>query len=567
MDLPRRGWLAALSFAILAACGGGGGGSDGGKSSPQSGPPPTQAEAARFLTQASFGPTTSSIGAVVGSGYSGWLNAQFTKPQHLHQAYVDQIAAGLATGVSLSQNQFFESFWQQATSGDDALRQRVAFALSEIFVVSFDGDLGSQIRGVASYYDMLGRDAFGNFRTLLEDVAKHPMMGIYLSHMRNQKEDGKGRVPDENFAREVMQLFTIGLYTLNPDGTQQLVDGKPVETYTNDDVSGLAKVLTGWSWAGPDKTDARFWGSSTGAFVDRDVTPMQAYPKFHSISEKRFLGLTLPAQSTADADADLKAALDQLFNHPNVGPFFGRQLIQRLVMSNPSPAYVQRVAAAFADNGQGVRGDMRTVLRAVLLDAEARDASAAAGDTAGKLREPIVRLANWLRAFNAGSASGRFLIGNTDSAGSSLGQSPMRSSSVFNFFRPGYTPPGTSFAALSLVAPELQITNETSVAGYLNLMKDVIERGIGTATNNVRDVQPDYSAEIALADTPDKLVDRVNLLLVAGNLAADTRQTIIDAVTAVTIPTDATKADTARKNRVRLAIFLTMASSDYLAQK
>lgn len=570
---------AVFALVLLAACGGGGGGdsggSGGGGGSGGTTPPapvlpsPTPGEASRFLEQASFGPSTSAIDALVASNYEAWLAAEFAKPQTLHQATVDQIQASLAAGKSLDQSHFQESFWKQAATGDDQLRQRVAFALSQIFVVSFDGNLSGNIRGMASYYDMLGRNAFGNYRQLLEDVARHPMMGVYLSHARNQKENpSKGRVPDENFAREIMQLFSIGLYELNADGSVKLgSDGKPLETYTNDDVTGLAKVFTGWSWAGPDTGDERFWGYGEDKDPDREIKPMQGYNQFHSISEKRFLGVTVAAQSKADPEASLKAALDLLANHPNVGPFIGRQLIQRLVTSNPSPAYISRVSAAFANNGKGERGDMKAVIRAVLLDPEARDASFAARDNYGKVREPIVRLANFLRAFNAKSTNGRFQIGSTDSSSSSLGQSPLRSPSVFNFYRPGYVPPGTALANNGLVAPEFQITNETSIAGYLNYMQGAVGSGLGPSTNSVRDIQPDFTAELALAEKPDELMARLDLLMTHNTMSAATKQTIRDAVAAITIPADAAKAETARKNRVRLAVFLVLASNDYLIQK
>lgn len=565
----------ALAMLVLTACGGGGGGGSGSSSggTTVSGPPVNSAQASRFLMQASFGPTSNAIAALTTSSVEAWIEDQFTQPQTSHQATVDAIlAARLAdadtTNDSLSQDDFFQSFWTQAARGDDQLRQRTAFALSQIFVVSFDGALSGEVRGIAAYYDMLGRDAFGNFRTLLEDVSRSPMMGVYLSHLKNQKEDPKtGRTPDENYAREVMQLFTIGLYQLNTDGTPKTSGGKPLETYTNADITGLAKVFTGFSYGGPDKSDQRFWDYSSVRDPNSRVIPMQGYPKFHSISAKTFLGTTIAASTSADPDGDLKIALDTLFNHPNVGPFIGRQLIQRLVTSNPSPAYVARVAAAFNDNGKGVRGDMKAVIRAVLLDDEARDrvGTYATNASYGKLREPVLRLANWMRAFAATSSSGNFRVGNTDST-NALGMSPMRSSSVFNFYRPGYTAPDSNSGAAGLVAPELQITYETSVAGYLNYMQSVVPNGVGQTTAD-KAIAP-YTAELALADTPAALVDRINLLLYANAMRATTRQTIIDAVSAIAISTtNQTAAATARLNRVRLAVFLGLASPEYLVQK
>ncbi|MCU6433768.1 DUF1800 domain-containing protein [Undibacterium sp. Jales W-56] len=571
--MPKRFlklFATSLLAALLSSCGGGSSsgsiGSGSGGSTPNPPPvttaPPTATQAARFLGQASFGVTSSDINTVVNQGYSGWLDTQFAAPQKLHRNYMDSIGATLPATTTLNQNQFFESFWQQAITGDDQLRQRVAYALSQIYVVSFqDSTVNNYPRGVASYYDTLASNAFGNFRTLLEAVSLHPMMGIYLTSLRNQKESGT-RVPDENYAREVMQLLTIGLVQLNQDGTPKLSNGKAIETYTNADITGLAKVFTGWSWAGPDKTDSRFFGGN--ADPDRDWKPMQSYPKFHSTSDKTFLGVTVAAQTTANPEASLKTALDTLYNHENVGPFIGKQLIQRLVTSNPSPAYVSRVAAAFANNGQGIRGDMKAVIKAILLDPEARADVDSSNFIAGKLREPVVRLANWMRSFGAKSTSARFLMGNLDDPLNALGQTPMRSSSVFNFYRPGYVPPNTSIAGLNLVAPEFQITGETSVVGYLNFMRDVIPNGTGFS----RDVKADYANLIPLADTPDKLLDQISLLLTANQMSASLRNQILAAVNSVAIPANSTTAaDTARKNRVYLSIFLTMASPEYLTQK
>ncbi|WP_137940268.1 DUF1800 domain-containing protein [Chitinivorax sp. B] len=552
---------------LLQGCGGGGSDSSGNgtTTNPATLPdasPVTQSEASRFLAQASFGPKPGDIEALAPQGYARWLETQFAMaPSSAHQLYVDQ---QLAVGNKLSSNMVYESFWKQAAGTNDQLRQRMAFALSEIFVISLDGAPSEYPRGVADYLDVLGKHAFGNYRDLLEAVSLNPMMGLYLSHLRNRKEDpARGRVPDENYAREVMQLFSIGLNELNPDGTPKLVNGKPVETYTNDDVSGLARVFTGWSWGGPDQSDNRFYGSDKDP--NRDVLPMQNYAKFHSSSEKRFLGTVIPAGT--GGKESLQIALDRLFNHPNTAPFISRQLIQRLVTSNPSPAYVQRVATAFTNNGQGVRGDMKSVIRVILLDSEARDMNQLNSPSAGKLREPVVRLANWMRAFAKPSVSGRYLIGNTDSTTYSLGQTPMRSPSVFNFFRPGYVPPGTAIAEQGLVAPEFQITHETSVVGYYNLMQDVVAKGIGTSSNGVRDVAPDYAAELALADNPDALVNRVELMLSYGSLRPANRQLIRDAVNAIAIPADVNKAATARRNRVQMAIYLVMVSPEYLIQR
>ena len=523
----------------------------------------TSAQASRMLAQATFGANNADITSLTASGYKPWLDGQFAKSQKLHRNYMDTISATFLNGLKdLNQTHFFESFWQQAINGDDQLRQRVAFALSQIFVISFqDSTVNNYPRGVASYYDVLETNAFGNYRNLLEAVTLHPMMGIYLTSLRNQKESAT-QVPDENYAREVMQLFSIGLYQLNQDGSYVLNNGKPVETYSSTDIAGLAKVFTGWSWAGPDKSDTRFFGGNPDA--NRDWTPMQSYPKYHSTSEKTFLGKTIPTQSSSNPEADLKIALDTLFNHPNVAPFISKQLIQRLVTSNPSPQYVSRVAAAFINNGQGVRGDMKAVVTAILMDSEARSDNTIQSAGSGKLREPVIRLANWMRAFNVQSTSGRFLMTSTDDPLTALGQTQMRSPTVFNFYRPGYVPPNTSIANAGLVSPEMQITGETSVVGYLNFMRDIIPNGTGSA----RDIKADYTNLIALATTPDKLLDQINLLLMANQMSGNLRSQIISAVNSISIPSNsAASADAAKKNRVYLSIFLTMASPEYLVQK
>jgi len=509
---------------------------------------PTPEQASRILSQATFGPNAAEINKLTNIGISTWFNEQFSKPQKLHFSYINLAQASLPAGSRLREDQFFESFWQQVVNGDDQLRQRAAFALSQIFVISFQNNtLTDNPRGVAAYYDMLGTYAFRNFRELLEAVTLHPMMGNYLSSLRNQKTVG-ARVPDENYAREIMQLFTIGLKELNQDGTDTTVP--PTETYTNDDIKGLAKVFTGWSWAGPDTSSTRFFGGDPDP--NRDWLPMKNYPAYHETLEKTFLGVTIPPNTSAEVS--LKIALDALFNHPNVGPFIGQQLIQRLVTSNPSPAYVSRVAAKFADNGQGIRGDMKAVIQTVLLDPEAITPQPA-NNGSGKLREPVIRLANWMRAFNVSSSSGRFEMGDLDNPLDELAQTPMRSPTVFNFYRPDYVPPNSNIATANLVSPEMYLTEETSVVGYLNFMRNAISRGAGVSRN----IKADYTAELALADTPEKLMDRINLLLMQGQMSATLRGQILAMINS--------NPNNSMINRVYLAIFLTMASPEYIVQK
>jgi uncharacterized protein (DUF1800 family) len=561
----RIALLACSLTVVLGACGGGG--SSSGTPSPTPTPtptpppapapavPPTADEAARFLMQASFGPTDADIARVQALGTSGWIDEQFALPRTSHLPYVQANINPLLFGANFAFMQ--DSFWQQAIPAPDQLRQRVKFALSQVVVVSAEnGTIATVADGLANYVDLLGQHAFGNYRELLEAVATSPMMGLYLSHLRNQKADPvTGRVPDENFAREVMQLFSIGLTEINLNGTPKLVNGLPVETYTNADITGLARVFTGWSWAAQDTSNASFNGGGT-AYADRILRPMQPYPQFHETGSKTFLNVTVPANTSAQES--LKIALDTLFNHPNLCPFIGKQLIQRLVTSNPSTAYVSRVSAACVNNGSGTRGDMKAIVRAILLDTEARSSAGLADPQFGKLREPVLRLAQWARCFGATSASGNWLVRNLDSPATSLGQQPLRAPSVFNFYRPGYVPANTAIATAGLVAPEFQITGETSVAGYTNFMQAAISSGVGTN----REVRAAYTNELAVADDADALLDRVSRCLMAGTMSTQQRQEIRDAVNAI-----AATAANGRANRVYTAVLLTMASPEYLVQK
>lgn len=323
----------------LVACGGGGSGAEGGNAAaqvPTPGQPLAANEASRFLGQAAFGGTAADVAALQSQGLDGWLSSQFAAART--QSHWDWM---VANGYAVVANTFNfagvdNTLWRKLMSSPDVLRQRVTLALSEIFVISMDG-LPVAWRGMvaASYMDTLEAHAFGNYRQLLEAVTLSVGMGVYLNMRGNQKADGKGREPDENYAREVMQLFTIGLYKLNPDGTLQTVNGAPQDTYTQDDIKGLARVFTGWDY---DRYNA--------TVPDHAARPMVFTASRHSPEEKKFLGVTLPAGT--DGVGELRAALDTLANHPNVGPFIGKQLIQRLVTSNPSAAYVGRVAAAFA---------------------------------------------------------------------------------------------------------------------------------------------------------------------------------------------------------------------------
>ncbi|MDR7332182.1 DUF1800 domain-containing protein [Roseateles asaccharophilus] len=550
-DLPLNPAAALAAAALLSACGGGGGGGEAGPGAGPAAPPPpppapappSDAEAARFLAQAGFAATSADIATVKASGYAAWLDAQFAMP--VSAGHFDwMVERGYA--VEANRNSFAgldNTLWRKFMSAPDTLRQRVVLALSEIFVVSMSG-MPVQWRGLmgAAYVDLLEQHAFGNYRQLLEAVTLSPAMGVYLNMRGNQKADTRtGRVPDENYARECMQLFSIGLVLLNADGSAKLgSDGKAQETYSQAQITELAQILTGWDYDGSSATDP--------AYVKK---PMVNNAARFTPGAKKVLGVDVP--STADGAAALKIVLDTLAAHANVGPFIGRQLIQRLVASHPSAAYVGRVAAVWADNGVGVRGDLKAVVRAVLLDEEARKPSAQ--PSAGRLREPVQRLVQWARSFGAASPTGLWNVGDTTNPATRLGQSPLRSPSVFNFFRPGYVPPNSTLGTNGITAPEFQLCNESTVAGYLNFMQTVIGSGVG-------EVRGDYTAELALSTDVPALVDNVALRLAGDAISADTRAKVATAVATITATND-----TGKRNRVNAAVLMLMACPEYQVQK
>jgi uncharacterized protein (DUF1800 family) len=541
-------------------------------------------DAARFLNQATFGATDADIHHLSMIGYQAWLSEQFALPQTtmepgVEKALIVNNQTPCATGDVKCYGMLFEqnsqgqayvenAFWQQSLTAPDQLRQRVAYSLHEMLVVSMAStNLMNMPRGAAQYYDMLGADAFGNFRQLLEDLTLSPAMGEWLSMQGNDKGNATTD-PDENYAREVMQLFTIGLYQLNDDGSRKLDGtGQPIPTYSNVDVTGLAKVFTGFSWNVPGNTSDSAWSSCciyVGPGFGEDLLPMQSYPSHHSTLEKDFLGVTIPASGSPDPTGDLKIALDSLFNHPNLPAFFSKQMIQHLVTSNPSPAYISRVAAVFKDNGSGVRGDLKAVIAAILTDPEARDtATDVSNPQFGKVREALIRYTHWARAFTAQSRTGGFWQGSAEDPIWGLGQMTLRSPTVFNWFAPGYVPPGTSIEQAGLGSPEMQMTNVTSVVGYLNYM----QTAVGSDAANGFDVFSSYAAEMDLAANPGALVDRVNLLLMAGEMDSTLYGQILSAVSAIPVPTgDQNAINAALGARVRTAVFLTLAAPSYCAQ-
>jgi uncharacterized protein (DUF1800 family) len=576
----------ALTYAIpalglaTAACGGGGGGS-----SPTPPPPPpvaqvakpkTDAEAARFILRANLSVSEAQITDIKSIGYEPWLTTQMDAPiNQTGVAWLSSRGYDQITADNFFDNEYPGDYmiWNQLMSDANGVRKRIALALSEFFVVSLPAlDFSWRAQAIAFYWDQLNSNAFGSFRKLLEDITLNPAMGWFLSTRGNRKEDTRtGRQPDENYAREVMQLFTIGLYELNNDGTRKLnASNQPIETYTNSDVSNLARVFTGYDWdftgnvRTPATNDPGRMINGTG-YVLKPMTldnTKWEYPQAtsqHSTLEAVFLGTTIPANT--DGTAALKTALDTLFNHANVGPFFAKQMIQRLVTSNPSAAYIDRVAKIFNNNGSGARGDLRAVFKAILTDDEALNTASLTSATFGKVREPMIRFAQWGRTFGAASTSSNWKIGNLSDFANGLGQSALRSPSVFNFFRPGYVPANTAIATNSLVAPEFQLINETSAPGYVNYMSFAI-----STTNGINnDVKAAYTSEIAIAHDAAALLDRVSLLLAANQISDSTKATIRTALDAITVTQTSTNADKLR--RVYTAILLVMASPDYLVQK
>ncbi|MES1241755.1 MAG: DUF1800 family protein [Acidobacteriota bacterium] len=498
-------------------------------SSPPAAPtgPANDADAARFLTQATYGPTVSEIAALRSMGtYSAWIENQLTRPVVSHLAYVDALP-----GTDKPFWEGRESVWKQAIQGPDQLRQRTALALSEILVVSAEDSDLFESEPIMAYMDVLNRDAFGNFRTLLQDMTLSPSMGVYLDMLSNDKEDPEtGQNPNENFAREILQLFSVGLYKLHPDGTLQLDSlGLPIDTYNQDVIKGFAQVFTGWTHANQDRSEEwRFY------WPEPDWRhPMEVWNDHHSTGTKRLLdNVILPAGQSPQTD--LNAALDNIFYHPNVGPFLCHGLIQRLVTSNPSPGYVYRCGQAFANNGSGVRGDMKAVLRAILLDWEARSPDVLAQQGYGKVKEPILRFVSLLRALGAQPpADGRFRYYWQSSAEWGLNQSPLQSPTVFNFFDPGYSQPGV-IAEAGLAAPELQIINETSVFGSSNFLAGVLFEGYA---DDDAYITLNYSYLTGAANDSVRL-DRLNLLFFAGQMTPETRTILANALADPDFPTD-----------------------------
>lgn len=542
------GSLATAGALLLEACGdSAGGGGSGIIPTPTPTPTPvpvTVTQSSRFLAQASIGYSKADINTVIASGIDGWISNQFAmaRPQKFWDFLV---ANGYNAAANVNTNAGFDPMiWSQLMGSTDILRQRVGLSLLNQWVVSIDG-FGASWESfiMAAYLDGLWDNAFGNYRDIMEHVSTSVGMGLFLTFLGNRKANTTtGSIPDENYARELMQLFTIGLYQLNMDGTQVLSGGNPVPTYTQNDVSQGARVWTGYTYASTDNTTP-----------DRMRLPLTVSAANHETGASTFLGISIPSGN--DGASSRKLALDGLFAHPNLPPFVSKQLIQHMVTSNPSPAYVSRVANVFANNGSGVRGDMKAVIRAILTDTEARDETQVDSVTFGKLREPVVRLVQWAKAFNVTSPTNLWPFGNTSSSATRIGESPGHAGSVFNWFRPGYIPPGTTTATKNQVAPEFQITNEPSVVAYINYMQALIANGAGEA-------KPDYSALTPLATDSSALLAELNLVLAANQISTSTIGQMKTALDTISISTTA-----GINNRIYAAIVLVMASPEYLVQR
>ncbi|HEX6852022.1 MAG TPA: DUF1800 family protein [Candidatus Polarisedimenticolaceae bacterium] len=506
----------------------------------------TPEDSARFLGQATLGANWEEIHRTATLGRASWLDEQFAKPVGRHRPFLD---ARSRLGLEVTAEHRRWSWWEQVMEGPDPLRQRVALALSEIFVVSDANDaVGNNPIGLADYYDMLLDRAFGNYRDLLLDVTLHPVMGAYLSHLRNERSNpAAGRYPDENYAREIMQLFSIGLFQLNADGTLKLDGaGRPMPTYDNDDITEFAKIFTGLSFASPSRDFRR----GTEVWTE----PMRMHDEFHEPGPKRLLrGKYVPAGQTGMKDVN--DAIDNLFQHPNVGPFLSRRLIQRLVTSNPSPEYIGRVAAVFADDGAGVRGNLKAVVRAILLDPEAATPPGSSDVARGRLQESFLRRVHLARAFDARSPAAEYRISDPG-APVAFGQRPLSSPTVFNFFLPDHQPTG-EIADAGIVAPEFQIVTAVTAITSANDLRSQVDGVMNRDDDEVFEVRLDLSDEIATASDARQLVDRLDLLLMHGEMSAAMRGILVGALERLDDPA----------SRARLAVHLIALSPEYNVSK
>ena len=511
-------------------------------------------DASRLLKQASFGPTPAEIDRVTTIGTAAWLTEQFaaTPSQYTPREYVSNTRPDTCINVttlpitptSYCQRDNYSmfptqlEFYKQAITGNDQLRQRVAWALSQFFVIS-STDVPLPY-GMGDYQQMLRDNAFGNFRTLLEKVTLHPAMGRFLDMANNQKTTSAGISPNENYAREVLQLFSNGLYLLNDDGTEKKgPDGKPIETYTQDEIKGFAKVFTGWTY--PTRAGVAATTRLNGQNLAGTMEPRETY---HDTGSKDLLGSVI-APANATTYADLTGALDNVFSYGNVPPFFSRFMIQKLVTGNPSPSYVQRVANVFKNNGSGIRGDLKAVVTAILTDIEARGA-AKFEPTYGHLTEPVLLVTGLARALSA-KTDGYYFYNSSNG----LGQTVFSAPTVFNYYAPDHV-----VSSINLNSPEFGIFNSTTALSRINFANSALYGtiNISTALYGATGTQFDWTPFTSVAADSNALLDRVNEIMFAGKLSAATRATMKTAVDAV-VATDT-------MNRARMAIYLAVAAPE-----
>ncbi len=531
-------------------------------------------EASRFMSQASLGANLQTIQKVADIGIEAWIDEQVELPQsqmldNLNDVFAEVIEWYFLNGGNPDEvstrpywTHFNYTWWENHMNSSDLLRQRVALALSEIFVISIESELSDQGFGLADYYDLLLKHSFGNFEDLLYDVSLHPCMGYYLSHLNNPREIPEENIhPDENYAREIMQLFTIGLYELNPDGSRKTdLDGNWISTYQQEDIKELAKVFTGLGVADVIENmyvDDPYFGLDI--YVADMAKPMIMWQEWHQPDAKTLWnGYIIPAGQSGLQD--IRDAVHQLFLHPNVGPFIGKQLIQRLITSNPTPAYISRVSAVFANNGQGVRGDMKAVIKAILLDPEARTCEALENSSFGRLREPMTRYTHFTKAIPMEQYYGRYWnVGY--GFYQATNQIPLASRTVFNFFLPDYQPIG-AISDNNLVGPEYQIHNSRTSVEYINRVNDWAVWGYIMDDWEQENPHVTYNLDELrlLARDPEVLINRIDVLFTHGSLSEHTRNIIKEAITPL-INNDY------REDRVRLALYLILISPDYNVMK
>ena len=504
--------------------------------------PLEQIDTFRLLEQATFGPTMDDIETAGLVGPGSWIDQQMQMP-------ATYLSDGLAIANSDQWNEYVNVWWRQAIQADDQLRQRVAFALSQILVVSSDSGLGDEQFGLANYYDILLRHSFGNYRDLLEEVTLNPVMGEYLSMKGNQKPDTEQNIqPDENYAREVLQLFSIGQVLLNEDGTTMLDDeGVPLPAYDQTTIENFARVFTGWHFANAEHF---IWPKNSDY-----ITQMQPWEEYHDTGSKKLLNDQEVAAGLS-AREDLTVALNNIFNHPNVGPFISRQLIQRLVTSNPSNGYVRDVARVFNSNHAGERGSLGSTIKAILMHREARTGHLEAPDTFGKLKEPLIRMTQIWRAFEPESIPFGFNYGWVESE---LGQAPLSSPSVFNFYRPDYSLPGEIKDA-GMVSPEFQITDETSIIKVTSrLLASTLWSHNFKHDGTGNRIAIDIDREMELEPDRQAFLDYLDLLLLGGRMSPELREQVNQLM-------DARDYPNAASQRVVEAIFLIVTSPEAAVQ-